>query len=75
MPYENYRKVFRTSQKNIEKELGALQTAAADLVKKAQAGHAAPDEALKAVEGMMKRAETLKRKVRAGPLAARTIAC
>lgn len=55
--------MFRTSQKNIEKELGALQTAAADLLKKAQTGQAAPEDAAKAVEGMMKRAENLKRKV------------
>jgi macrophage erythroblast attacher len=55
--------VFRTSQKNIEKELGALQIAAADLVRKAQTGEAAPEDAVKAVDGMMKRVENLKRKV------------
>ncbi len=64
MPYENYRKVFRTSQKNIEKELGALQSTANDLMKRARAGEGSPEEALKAVEGMVKRTETLKRKVR-----------
>lgn len=56
--------MFRTSQKNIEKELGALQTAAADLVKKGQTGEVAPDEAVKAVDAMIKRTENLKRKVR-----------
>ncbi|THH00874.1 hypothetical protein EW026_g1744 [Hermanssonia centrifuga] len=63
VPYENYRKVFRTSQKNIEKELGALQSTANDLMKRARAGEGSPEEALKAVEGMVKRTETLKRKL------------
>ncbi|KAH9177732.1 CTLH/CRA C-terminal to lish motif domain-containing protein [Lactarius sanguifluus] len=36
VPYENYRKVFRTAQKNIERELGAIQTASNDLAKNAQ---------------------------------------
>ena len=61
MPYENYRKVFRTSQKHIERELTALQTAAHDLVKKVANGEAT-EETLKAIDGMTKRAETLKRK-------------
>ncbi|PSR73987.1 hypothetical protein PHLCEN_2v10218 [Hermanssonia centrifuga] len=63
VPYENYRKVFRTSQKNIEKELSALQTTANDLMKRARAGEGSPEEALKAVEGMIKRTEILKRKL------------
>lgn len=41
-----------------------MQTAAADLVRKAQAGEVSPDDAVKAVEGMIKRTENLKRKVR-----------
>ncbi|KIP04735.1 hypothetical protein PHLGIDRAFT_109198 [Phlebiopsis gigantea 11061_1 CR5-6] len=63
VPYENYRKVFRTSQKNIEKELGALQAAAADLARRAQAGTVVPEDALKAVDAMSRRAEGLKRKL------------
>ncbi|GJE85210.1 CTLH/CRA C-terminal to LisH motif domain-containing protein [Phanerochaete sordida] len=63
VPYENYRKVFRASQKNIEKELGALQTAAADLARKAQSGAVSQEDATKAVDGMLKRAENLKRKL------------
>lgn len=64
VPYENYRKVFRASQKSIEKELGALQIAAAELSRKARAGGCNPDDAVKAIDAMMKRAENLKRKVR-----------
>ena len=56
--------MFRTSQKNIEKELGTLQTAAADLARRAQTGEVAPEDALKAVDAMSRRAEGLKRKVR-----------
>ncbi|EKM57524.1 uncharacterized protein PHACADRAFT_251198 [Phanerochaete carnosa HHB-10118-sp] len=59
VPYENYRKVFRVTQKNIEKELGTLQTAAADLVRKAQTGAVAQEDASKAVEAMLKRTENL----------------
>ena len=63
VPYENYRKVFRTSQKSIEKELGALQTSATELARKARAGGCHADEAVKAIDAMVKRAENLKRKV------------
>ena len=63
VPYENYRKVFRASQKNIEKEMGAVQNIANDLTKK---GSAEPDAdaAVKAIDGMIARVEGLKRKVR-----------
>lgn len=59
VPYENYRKVFRTSQKNIERELGAVVTAANELSKQA------PDSqtALTSIDGMISRVEMLKRKV------------
>ena len=63
VPFENYRKVFRTSQKQIEKELGALHTAASDLATKAQNGEVNSEDALKAIDAMLKRAENLKRKV------------
>ena len=65
VPYENYRKVFRASQKNIEKELGAVQNIANDFTKK---GSSEPDAdaAVKAIDGMIARVEGLKRKVRSG---------
>ena len=62
MPYENYRKVFRTSQKNIEKEMGAVQTAANELAKK-DTPETDPDATVKAIDGMIARVEGLKRKV------------
>ncbi|KAI0729866.1 CTLH/CRA C-terminal to lish motif domain-containing protein [Fomitopsis betulina] len=63
VPYENYRKVFRTSQKSIEKELGAVQTAANDIAERAKSSGSDTDEAIKAVEGMGTRVENLKRKL------------
>ena len=67
VPYENYRKVFRTSQKNIEKELGAVQNAANDLAKK-DSSESDADATLKAIDSMIARVEGLKRKVRSRPL-------
>ncbi|KAI0696838.1 CTLH/CRA C-terminal to lish motif domain-containing protein [Cytidiella melzeri] len=63
VPYENFRKVFRTSQKHIEKELGALQLSASELARKARMGTVNLEEAVKAIDAMMKRAEGLKRKL------------
>ncbi|KXN82201.1 Macrophage erythroblast attacher [Leucoagaricus sp. SymC.cos] len=63
VPYENYRKIFRTSQRNVEKELGPLQTTSNDLVSKARTGTLTSDEALKSVDGMIGRVESLKRKL------------
>ena len=56
--------MFRTSQKHIEKEWGTLHTAVNDLTARAQAGEVDPNDAVKAIDGMVKRLETLKRKVR-----------
>ncbi|KZT25715.1 hypothetical protein NEOLEDRAFT_1064715 [Neolentinus lepideus HHB14362 ss-1] len=63
VPYENYRKVFRTSQRNIEKDMGALQNAATELEKRWSAGASDTDDAVKAVEGMIGKVENLKRKL------------
>jgi len=62
VPYENYRKVFRTMQKNIERELGAVQTAANDLGKRTKSGSQTPQDAAKSIDGMIGRVENLKRK-------------
>ena len=64
MPYENYRKVFRTAQKNIERELGAIQSSSNELAKNAQNSCQDPQEAIKSLEGMIGKVEGLKRKVR-----------
>lgn len=62
VPYETLRKHFRNSQKQIEREFGAIQSTSADLAKPR------PDdrdqaEAAKAVDAMIARVEGLKKKV------------
>ena len=63
MPYEAYRKVFRTSQKYIERELGTVQTASKDLSKQTKSNYD-PSAALKSIDNMIGKVEGLKRKVR-----------
>ncbi|KDQ20772.1 hypothetical protein BOTBODRAFT_26790 [Botryobasidium botryosum FD-172 SS1] len=63
IPYEQFRKTFRTSQKHIERELGAVQAATVDLVKRAREGTCDAAETARAIDGMIARAEGLKRKL------------
>lgn len=63
VPYENYRKVFRISQKSIEKELGAVQTSANELAARAAAGEVDPNTAMAQIEVMVARVEGLKKKL------------
>lgn len=63
VPFENYRKVFRTSQKNIEKEFGPIQIAANELTKQAQTGFASSEETVTSIDNMINRIENLKRRV------------
>ncbi|KDQ58612.1 hypothetical protein JAAARDRAFT_34441 [Jaapia argillacea MUCL 33604] len=63
VPYENYRRVFRATQKNIERELGAVQTSAGDLATRGKAGGFDSHEAANVLEGMIVRVESLKRKL------------
>ncbi|RPD56002.1 hypothetical protein L226DRAFT_534366 [Lentinus tigrinus ALCF2SS1-7] len=62
VPYENYRKVFRTSQKSIEKEMGAVQNTANELAKKDAYGSDG-DATVRAIDNMISRVEGLKRKL------------
>ncbi|KAI6116331.1 CTLH/CRA C-terminal to lish motif domain-containing protein [Pisolithus sp. B1] len=63
VPYENYRKVFRASQRNIEKELGSVLSLSNDLQRRSVADDGSLEEAVKAVDGMIGRVENLKRKL------------
>ncbi|KIJ99906.1 hypothetical protein K443DRAFT_679588 [Laccaria amethystina LaAM-08-1] len=63
VPYENYRKIFRTSQKNVERELGAVLSTSKDLSSRASSGSVDQEAALKSVDGMIGRVENLKRKL------------
>jgi len=63
VPYENYRKVFRASQKNVERELGMVYNTSTDLAKRATLGDLDKEEVLKSIDGMIGRVENLKRKL------------
>ncbi|PPQ75590.1 hypothetical protein CVT24_010896 [Panaeolus cyanescens] len=63
VPYENYKKIFRTQQKNVEKDFNAIQSSSNDLVSKARQGNLESEDALKALDGMIGRVENLKRKL------------
>ncbi|KIJ61640.1 hypothetical protein HYDPIDRAFT_115817 [Hydnomerulius pinastri MD-312] len=63
VPYENYRKVFRASQRNIERELGNAQTASIELHKRTKGNEVNLEDAAKTVDGMIARVENLKRKL------------
>ena len=62
VPYENYRKIFRTSQRHVERELAAVLTTSNDLANQATSG---TDDVLKSMDNMIGRVENLKRKVNA----------
>lgn len=62
VPYESYRKIFRTSQKYIERELGTVQSTSNDLAKLAKV-HYDPAGALRSIDNMIGKVEGLKRKV------------
>ncbi|KAF8889673.1 CTLH/CRA C-terminal to lish motif domain-containing protein [Infundibulicybe gibba] len=62
VPYENYRRVFRTSQKYIEREFGAVQTTSGDL-KRGTSCSVPAEDAVKAIDSMVGRVENLKRKL------------
>jgi hypothetical protein len=69
VPYENYRKVFRTSQRSLEKELSFVQSTSGDLAKRAT-GSDTPtqDDMVASLDSMIGRVEGLKRKVHTLPL-------
>ncbi|KAL5480789.1 FYV10 [Sanghuangporus weigelae] len=62
VPYEAYRKVFRSSQKYIERELGAVQAASKDISKQAKSNYD-PSAALKSIDNVIGKVEGLKRKL------------
>ena len=63
VPYENYRKVFRSNQRIIERELGVVQNMVNELNKRAKTGAPSSQEAVKSIDNMIARTENLKRKV------------
>ncbi|KAF8814791.1 hypothetical protein BYT27DRAFT_7205762 [Phlegmacium glaucopus] len=63
VPYENYRKIFRTSQRHVERELGAVLTTSNELANRATSGTLNADDGLKSIDNMIGRVENLKRKL------------
>ncbi|KAG8942709.1 GID complex subunit containing RING finger motif [Tulasnella sp. 424] len=59
VPYEQFRRNFKASQKAIERDYQALQKESADASKNKRSS----DQALKALDGMINRVEGLKRKL------------
>jgi macrophage erythroblast attacher len=66
VPYENYRKVFRTSAKHIEREFNALQNNSKDITNRYKAGNVPSEDIVLPIDNMVGRMETLKRKVSIG---------
>ncbi|KAJ2925421.1 hypothetical protein H1R20_g11690, partial [Candolleomyces eurysporus] len=63
VPFENYRKIFRISQKNIEKELSATQNTLNDLATRSASGEVDAASAMEAIENLIKKVENLKQKL------------
>ncbi|KAJ6588773.1 CTLH/CRA C-terminal to lish motif domain-containing protein [Mycena capillaripes] len=63
VPYENYRKVFRTTQRHVERDLKAVQSATADLVKESSSVGVSSEVAIQSIDAMINTVENLKRKL------------
>ncbi|KAL0063318.1 GID complex subunit containing RING finger motif [Marasmius tenuissimus] len=63
VPYENYRKVFRTSQKQVEREYGAIQNAASDITNRCKSSDVPASDAAAAIDEMIARVKSLQRKL------------
>ncbi|KAF9787953.1 CTLH/CRA C-terminal to lish motif domain-containing protein [Thelephora terrestris] len=63
VPFENYRKVFRTTQRQIEKDFSAIQATTSGLVERSKNGGADKEDAIQTIDAMITRVENLKRKL------------
>jgi len=64
VPFENYRKVFRTTQRQFDKDFSAMQTTANDLVERSKnGGEVGKEDAAQSIDAMITRVENLKRKL------------
>ncbi|KAH6917944.1 macrophage erythroblast attacher isoform 1 [Coprinopsis sp. MPI-PUGE-AT-0042] len=63
VPFENYRKVFRISQRNIEKDLGNVQNSASDLASTIQLGEEGREAYITALDNMSSKVDALKQKL------------
>jgi hypothetical protein len=63
VPLELIRRNFKSAQRNIDKETKAISASLNEAAQKAQLGSASPDETIASIESMIRRMQTLKRKV------------
>jgi macrophage erythroblast attacher len=63
VPLELIRRNFKTAQRSIDKETKAISASLNEAALKAQLGTASPDETVASIDLMIKRMQTLKRKV------------
>jgi macrophage erythroblast attacher len=63
VPYENYRKVFRTTQRHVERDLKTVQVTATDLAKQSSSTGVDSEAAVQSIDAMISTVENLKRKV------------
>ncbi|KAJ7266891.1 CTLH/CRA C-terminal to lish motif domain-containing protein [Mycena haematopus] len=63
VPFENYRKVFRTTQRHVERDLKAVQSTTADLVNQASSTGVDSEAAVQSIDAMISTVENLKRKL------------
>jgi len=67
VPLELIRRNFKSAQRNIDKETKAITASLNEAAQKAQLGRASPEETIASVDSMVKRMQTLKRKVCSSP--------
>ncbi|KAJ7240453.1 CTLH/CRA C-terminal to lish motif domain-containing protein [Mycena rebaudengoi] len=63
VPYENYRKVFRTTQRHVERDFKSIQATSSDLGKRAVSEGVDAEEAINSIDAMISSVENLKRKL------------
>jgi macrophage erythroblast attacher len=63
VPLELIRRNFKSAQRNIDKETKAITASLNEAAQKAQLGRASPEETIASIDSMVKRMQTLKRKV------------
>ncbi|KAF7360446.1 hypothetical protein MVEN_00774900 [Mycena venus] len=63
VPFENYRKVFRTTQRHVERDLKAVQASTTDLVKESSSTGVSSETAIQSIDAMISTVENLKRKL------------
>ncbi|KIY47421.1 hypothetical protein FISHEDRAFT_66124 [Fistulina hepatica ATCC 64428] len=63
VPFENYRKIYRTVQRNVDKEVADVVSESSNLESQSKSDAFRTDEALKSIQGIIGKVESLKRKL------------